>query len=205
MSCCIEGAATYMKMAEVVQTIDELTNGEDCIVTTGVGSHQQIVAREFAWDYPRRMLITSAGHGTMGAGLPYAIGAAICHPDVNVICFNGDGSMSMDMVHLPSLIEHDLNIKVVVLDNGSMGIVRQFEDLQDFRHPATIRPNPGFAAIAEACGVRGYDQRHPSGAIGLVMKNFMEHEGPALAHVAVDDYAVWPILEGGERKMTHEP
>ncbi len=60
-----------MKMAEVVRIIDELTKDQDCIVATGVGSHQQIVAREFTWDYPRRMLLTSAGHGTMGVCLPF--------------------------------------------------------------------------------------------------------------------------------------
>src|SRR3990167_1244383 len=104
-------------MAEVVRAIDEATAGREVIVCAGVGSHQQIVAREFSWDYPRRRLLTSSGHGTMGTALPYAIGAQLERPDALVIVVTGDGSFQMELTSLATVAEYRLPIKVVVADN----------------------------------------------------------------------------------------
>ena len=200
-------------MKGIVQTLSKVTDGRDVIVATGVGSHQSIVARYFTWDYPRRLLLTSCGHGTMGSGLPMAIGAAISRPDSLVLCINGDGSMNMDAPHLMTLRELQvpiriMQIKIIVLDNASMGIVRQFEDLQGFANAATAnRPNPDFAAIARASFLEGYDIEETSAWGELEWSAFIAAPGPALAHVRVDDYGVWPILEGGRQQgdMTDEP
>jgi acetolactate synthase-1/2/3 large subunit len=191
-------------MREVVETLDRLTADRPVIVASGVGSHQSIVARHFTWDYPRRMFLTSAGHGTMGSGLPLAIGAAVESPGTLVLCVNGDGSMQMDAPQLAMVAELGLPIKVFVLDNQSAGIVRQFEDLQGFRNVATRdRPNPNMAALANAYGVygvgpirAGWDQ---------MAKGILAMDGPALLHIELDDYAVWPLLEGGKMEMTEEP
>ena len=194
-------------MSEVVHLLDETTRGRSVVVCTGVGSHQSIVAREFSWDYPRRMLITSCGHGTMGAGIPFGIGAALERRDELVVCINGDGSMNMDAPHLATISELGLAIKIVVLDNVSMGIVRQFEDLQDFRNVATAdRSNPDFATLAFASLIQGFKPYLTEHWDINGWRGFIGLDGPALAHVRVSDYGVWPILEGGRRSgdMTHE-
>ena len=199
-------------MESIVRTLDKVTDGRDVIVATGVGSHQSIVARYFTWDYPRRLLLTSCGHGTMGSGLPMAIGATVSRPDSLVLCINGDGSMNMDAPHLTTLHElqsqiRTMLIKIVVLDNASMGIVAQFERLQGFANVATAnRPNPDFAAIARASFLEGYDIEETSAWSELEWGAFIIAPGPALAHVRVDDYGVWPILESGRQQgdMTDE-
>jgi len=204
---------TQFTMQEAVRRLDGIFK-EDVIVCTGVGSHQQIVAREFTWDYPKRRLVTSSGHGTMGFGLPAAIGCALEAPDTPVLLINGDGSMNMDMNHLSTVGELALNnLKIVVLDNSSMGIVRQFEDLSDFVNVATRdRPNPDFAAIAEACGIPGFEvwpdremKREYDAADKLMRRRLLEDRYPDLIHMHVSDYSVWPILEGGHTsgEMTH--
>ena len=126
------------------------------VVVTGVGSHQQVVARSVA-ALPNlgATFITSAGHGTMGFGLPAAIGAALeADRRKHVVLFNGDGSAVMDMPSLVSAVEFGLrNLRVVILDNESYGIVQQFEELQGFSTKCTAdRLNPNFADLASACG-----------------------------------------------------
>ena len=191
-------------MPQVVAALDRLTAGRPLIVASGVGSHQSIVARGFTWDYPRRMFLTSAGHGTMGSGLPMAVGAAAERPGDLVLCINGDGSAQMDMPQLAMVAELALPIKMFVLDNHSAGIVRQFEELQGLRSVATKdRPTPDMAAVARACGIYG------AGPIRAGWERLAEMilalEGPALLHIEVEDYGVWPILEGGKMEMTEEP
>ena len=191
---------------EIIELIDSLTADREVVVTTGVGSHQQLVARHFTWDYPKRQLLSSAGHGTMGFGVPAAIGAALANPDALVICFNGDGSMNFDINHLPTIKEYGLNnITIIVLDDNSMGIVRQFEDLSGYEHVATAdRPNPDFAAIAKASGLFGFDMRDYAVDRVSQWEILLNGGNAALVHCAVDDYAVWPILEGGKVEMTNE-
>ena len=191
-------------MREVVETLDRLTAGCSVIVASGVGSHQSIVARHLTWDYPRRMFLTSAGHGTMGSGLPLAIGAGVESPGTLALCINGDGSAQMDMPQLAMVAELKLPIKVFVLDNRSAGIVRQFEDLQGFRNVATKdRPTPDLAMIARACGVYGVGPIRAGWE--RLAEGILAMSGAALLHIEVDDYAVWPLLEGGKMEMTEEP
>jgi acetolactate synthase-1/2/3 large subunit len=133
------------------------------------------------------MLISSCGHGTMGSGLPYAIGAALERPDDPVILINGDGSAAMDILHAITAKEHGLRIYIFVLDNSCGGIVKQFEDLKGYKHVATEWPSPDFAMIAAAQGL----------GVGRTIEDTLSLDGPALCHLLVDDYAVWPILEAG--------
>ena len=194
-------------MSKVVHMLDDATLGRPVIVCTGVGSHQSIVAREFSWDYPTRMLITSCGHGTMGSCIPLAIGAALERPNDLVLCINGDGSMNMDAPHLATISELGLPIKIVVLDNNSMGIVRQFEDLQGFQNVATAnRRNPDFATLAFANLIQAFKPYLTEHWDIDGWRGFIGLDGPALAHVRVSDYGVWPILESGRTNgdMTYE-
>jgi acetolactate synthase-1/2/3 large subunit len=171
-------------MADAIQEIDRLVIGP-CVFVSGVGAHQQWAARLLTLDYPKRMLISSCGHGTMGSGIPMAIGAALERGRVVVV--NGDGSMCMDAMHLITLKEHNSNVKVFVLDNSCGGIVKQFEDLKGYNHVATEWPSPDFAMIAAAQGL----------GVGQTIEDTLSLDGPALCHLLVDDFAVWPILEAG--------
>lgn len=181
-----------MNMREAVEAIDKATAGMEVLCATGVGSHQQIVARHFSWDYPRRMILTDAGHGAMGSGLPMLIGAAMERPSATPILITGDGSFCIEMACMATLREYRVPAKVFVLDNNSFGIVRQFEDLQHLDPVATIRWNPDFAGIARACKIAAFDSLRRA-------FDFMASypQEPMLAHIKVDDYAVWPILEAG--------
>src|SRR5690606_24346203 len=111
----------------IVRAVGELAP-HDCIVTTDVGQHQMWVAQTFPFSNPRRWL-TSGGLGTMGFGLPAAIGAALAAPDAATICFSGDGSLLMNLQELATLAELQLNVKIVLLDNASLGLVRQQQQL----------------------------------------------------------------------------
>jgi len=181
----------FPKMVEVVRTVDKATIDQPIIVTTGVGAHQMVVAREFSWDYPARQLLTSGGHGTMGFGLPAAVGAAITCPDVTVVCFDGDGSFGMDMLNLAVIAERRLNIKIVILDNRSYGIVRQFEDEKGYKNVATANLwNPVFDIIAQAYRIaNGYFPRAAGVSIDEAVGRAFEKAEPYLLAVRVADYA----------------
>jgi acetolactate synthase I/II/III large subunit len=102
--------------------------GDDAIVTTDVGQHQMWTAQVYPFSRPRQLL-TSGGLGTMGFGLPTAIGAALACPERTVICFSGDGSLLMNIQELVTAVEEDLNVKIVVMNNRSLGLVHQQQDL----------------------------------------------------------------------------
>jgi acetolactate synthase-1/2/3 large subunit len=130
----------------------------DAIVTTDVGQHQMWVAQRFPFARPDRWL-TSGGLGTMGFGLPAAIGAALVAPDATTLCFTGDGSLLMNVQELATLAELDLNVKIVLLDNAALGLVRQQQELfyqQRLVASEFARPSR-FVAIAQAFGVPAVD------------------------------------------------
>ena len=160
------------QMARTIGEIDELYGG-DVIFVTGVGSHQQHAARHLTLDYPKRMFITSAGHGTMGAGLPMAIGAAM-ETKRKVVLIDGDGSFQLSLNELGTIMHHftELDIDIHIIDNGSGGIVSQFCRLNGYDPRETTWSNPDFEGIARAYGLRVNTHR-------------------------VEEIGVWPILEGG--------
>lgn len=160
------------EMAELIIAISDAAP-VDCIFTTGVGAHQQHAARWLRLDYPRRMFLTSAGHGAMGAGLPMAIGAALATGRKAVV-IDGDGSFQMSMNELGTIAQYGLQdqIEIHIIDNGSGGIVSQFARLQGWNPKETTWTNPRFETIAAAYGLH-------------VNVHQVKEEG------------VWPILEAG--------
>ena len=194
-----------MSMVDVIKAADELTVGRELAVTTGVGTHQSLVARHFTFDHPSRRFITSAGHGTMGFGVPAAVGAWVAGVEL-VLCFNGDGSMDMDLPHLFALARLGANVKVIVLDNARYGIVHQYERMQGLDHVATVRQEPRhYARVASSMGVdAAFCGTLPvfRSALATALKRCRPH----LLHVLVSEVGVWPVLEGGSRpsKMTGE-
>jgi len=157
----------------------------DAAITTDVGQHQMWVAQSYPFTRPDRWL-TSGGLGTMGFGLPAAIGAALALPDAGAICFSGDGSLLMNIQEFATLAEHQLNVKVVVLDNSGLGLVRQQQELfYEKRHVASgyVQPTQ-LCAVARAFGVAAHDFAEAEDADAM-LREALSGPGPALIRVPV--------------------
>jgi acetolactate synthase-1/2/3 large subunit len=169
----------------IVQAVGALAPA-DCIVTTDVGQHQMWVAQRFPFARPDRWL-TSGGLGTMGFGLPAAIGAALVEPEATTVCFTGDGSLLMNIQELATLAELDLNVKIVLLDNAALGLVRQQQELfYQRRLVASLYSQPSrFVGIAQAFGVPALDlgeQSNPHAALSRALST----RGPVLIRVPIE-------------------
>lgn len=168
----------------IVRAVGELAPA-DAILTTDVGQHQMWVAQAYPFQRPDRWL-TSGGLGTMGFGLPAAIGAALAEPAATTLCFTGDGSLLMNIQELATLAELDLNVKIILLDNASLGLVRQQQELfYGKRFVASLFAQPSnFVAIARAFGVRALDLETavaPYGALARALGS----AGPMLIRVPI--------------------
>ena len=146
------GATTVIKPQYVVEKIYELTKGE-AIITTEVGQNQMWAAQFYKFNKPRQ-LITSGGLGTMGYGFPAAIGAQVASPDATVIDIAGDGSIQMNIQELATAVQNKLPVKVAILNNGFLGMVRQWQELfYEKRYSATAHGGPGLRQAGR--GLRG--------------------------------------------------
>lgn len=188
-----------LKPQPVIEAAKRLTAGEELIVVTGVGSHQHWVARHFDFDFPRRRLLTSGGHGAMGYDLPTAVGAALTEPDRTVLCFVGDGSFQINIQELASIVDQGLAVKIVVLDNRRLGIVSQFQLLNwDLDPTCGDKWNPEFAAIAAAYGIPSTTVETEEDADGA-LQELLRRDGPGLVHCRIDPHEdVVPMLLGGQ-------
>ncbi|QUH25824.1 biosynthetic-type acetolactate synthase large subunit [Serpentinicella alkaliphila] len=170
----------------------------DTIITTDVGQHQMWVAQAYPFQHPRTLL-TSGGLGTMGFGLPVAIGAALANPSKKVVCISGDGSILMNIQELATLADHNLNITVIVINNGGLGMVRQLQELFfDENYIATkFECKPDFTSIAKSFGLKGYDlkdDKNPSNTL----KRILSESGPCVINIPVDSKEmVMPIVPPG--------
>ena len=138
---------------EVIQKLQEYTKDKDVIFTSEVGQHQLWAVRNLKFSQNRKILL-SGGLGTMGFGLPAAIGAAIAQPNKTVVCITGDGSLQMSLGELSVCKDYGLNIKILILNNGYLGMVRQLQE-ENFngRYSQTKISNPDFIKIAESFGI----------------------------------------------------
>lgn len=191
------GGDTLCSPYGIVRAVGELAPA-DAIVTTDVGQHQMWVAQAYPFRRPDRWL-TSGGLGTMGFGLPAAIGAALAQPQATAICFTGDGSLLMNIQELATLAELDLNVKIVVLDNGALGLVRQQQTLfyrkrlvaSQFAQPSN------FVAIAQAFGIPAC-ALDDSAAARDTLAHALRGDGPALIRVPIDaQHHVLPMVAPG--------
>jgi acetolactate synthase I/II/III large subunit len=170
----------------------------DTIVTTDVGQHQMWVAQAYPFRAPRT-LQTSGGLGTMGFGLPAAIGAALARPDTPVVCVSGDGSILMNIQELDTLAELDLNVKIVILNNEHLGLVRQQQELfYEHRFVASRFSNKAnFAAIAKGFGIPGIDLAGTSNPVA-VLRQMLSAPGPCVLNVPVHyEEKVLPMVPPG--------
>jgi acetolactate synthase-1/2/3 large subunit len=193
--------AKSAKPQYVIEEINRQTNS-DAIITTGVGQHQMWAAQFYRWRYPRQM-ITSGGLGTMGYGLPAAMGAALGSPGKIVIDIDGDASFCMTMFELPTIAEYDIPVKVAILNNDFQGMVKQWQDLfYQHRYSQTAMKNPNFAKMADACGIRGIRCEHKCD-VEKTVKEMLAHKGPVIVDFVVDpNEHVYPMVPAG--KGLHE-
>ena len=190
-----------IKPQAVVESIGRLT-AHDAIVTTGVGQHQMWTAQYYGWRRPRQ-LITSGGLGTMGFGLPAAIGAQFGNPGRTVIDIDGDGSFAMTVGELVTAVQYHQPVKVVVLDNHYLGMVRQWQEMfYNRRYSATEHPCPDLPKLAEALGATGMRVTEP-GEVDDAINQMLKTEGPVVLVAEVEpEENVFPMVASG--KSLHE-
>ncbi|MDW4401398.1 biosynthetic-type acetolactate synthase large subunit [Staphylococcus saprophyticus] len=192
----------FSKPQRTVEYIGEITQG-DAVVTTDVGQHQMWVAQFFPFKN-HGQLVTSGGLGTMGFGIPAAIGAKLAAPDKTVVAFVGDGGFQMTNQEMAILEEYNLDIKIVIINNGTLGMVKQWQDKffnKRFSH-SVFNGQPDFLKLAEAYNVKGYLVENPS-QLEQQLDAAFQHEGPALIDVRISPIEpVSPMVPSG--KANHE-
>ncbi|MBC8947574.1 MULTISPECIES: acetolactate synthase 2 catalytic subunit [Xenorhabdus] len=173
------------------------------VITTDVGQHQMWAAQHMTFSQPENF-ITSSGLGTMGFGIPAAVGAQMARPEDMVICISGDGSFMMNVQELGTIKRKQLPVKLILLDNQRLGMVRQWQELFfDKRYSETIlTDNPDFLTLARAFGIPG--QRVTDKAqVDEALDALFNSEGAYLLHVSIDELEnVWPLVPPGASNET---
>ena len=181
----------------VIEKLYELTK-HDAIIATDVGQHQMFAAQYFKGTKPRTWL-TSGGLGTMGFGFPAAIGAQKAFPERLVVCITSEGSFQMNLQELATAAAHKLPVKIVLLNNGVHGMVRQWQDLfYEGRYSASILGKiPDFVKLANAYGILGLRASKPD-EVESVLKEGLKHKGPVLMDIETDPYEnCYPMIPAG--------
>ncbi|GMG21330.1 unnamed protein product [Ambrosiozyma monospora] len=201
----LETPGSKIKPQTLIKEIDTQATllDKEVIVTTGVGQHQMWAAQHFIWKNPRTF-ITSGGLGTMGYGLPAAIGAQVAKPDAVVIDIDGDASFNMTLTELSSAVQAGAPVKVVVLNNEEQGMVTQWQSLfYEHRYSHTHQANPDFMKLADAMHVKGIRVTKQEELKDSVAEFLSYSDGPVLMEVMVEKKVpVLPMVPAG--KGLHE-
>jgi len=193
-----ESEDAEIKPQRMIEALYEVTGG-DAIVTSDVGQHQMWTAQYFHFDGPRKW-INSGGLGTMGFGLPAAMGAKVACPDENVVCVAGDGSVVMNIQELATCVTENIPIKVFIMNNGYLGMVRQWQELFWDRRYSSVEmgASPDWVKLAEAFGATGM-RVEDKGELTDVMKTAMETDGPVVCDVRVTrEENCYPMIPAGQ-------
>jgi len=189
-----------IKPQAVVEALWKVTNG-DAFITSDVGQHQMWAAQFYRFDKPRRW-INSGGLGTMGVGLPYAMGVKLAHPDAQVACITGEGSIQMCIQELSTCKQYDLPVKIVNLNNRYLGMVRQWQEIEyGSRYSSSyMEALPDFVKLAEAYGHVGMRIERPADVEPALRDAFGRHKDRLVFLDIITDQTenVWPMVQGGK-------
>jgi len=186
-----------IKMGEVVKMVSDLTDG-NAIIVTDVGQNQMYAARYYKYKNPNSW-VTSGGMGTMGFGLPAGIGAKLARPDKQVIAFLGDGGFQMTIQELGTILQYNVGVKVIILNNNFLGMVRQWQDMfNDKRYASTELTNPDFVMISKAFKIPAKKVTKREN-LKDSLNEMLSAEGPYLLEIVVQKEGnVFPMVEPGK-------
>ena len=189
--------AATVKPQYVVAELCRQTKGK-AIISTGVGQNQMWTAQFYRFSMPRQ-LISSGGLGTMGYGLPACIGAQIARPDATVVDIDGDSSFNMTMTELATAVQYKLPIKVCILNNGYMGMVRQWQELfYGKRYSKSYLQNPDYATVARALGAVGITCDKKAD-VPKAIKQMLSEKAPCVVDFKIEpEENVWPMVAAGK-------
>ena len=188
-----------IKPQHAVKRLYELTKNQDTFITTEVGQHQMWAAQHYKFNKPNRWM-TSGGLGTMGYGLPAAVGVQIAHPDKLVIDIAGEASILMTMQEMSTAVQYNLPIKIFILNNQYMGMVRQWQELLHEKNYSESYSEalPDFVKLAEAYGCKGIKVDNPS-ELDSKIKEMIDHDGPVIFDCYVDPSEnCFPMIPSGK-------
>ena len=192
-------ASDKIKPQFVIEKLWELTGG-DAYITSDVGQHQMWAAQFYHFDKPRRW-INSGGLGTMGVGLPYAMGVQMAHPDATVACITGEGSIQMCIQELSTCKQYRLPVKVLSLNNGYLGMVRQWQQIEyGSRYSESyVEALPDFVKLAEAYGHVGMQITRPGDVEGAIRESLKLKDRTVFLDFLTDPKEnVWPMVQAGQ-------
>jgi len=188
-----------IKPQHAVKRLYELTKNQDTFITTEVGQHQMWAAQHYKFNKPNRWM-TSGGLGTMGYGLPAAVGVQIAHPDKLVIDIAGEASVLMTMQEMSTAVQYNLPIKIFVLNNQYMGMVRQWQELLHEKNYSESYSEalPDFVKLAEAYGCKGIKANNPN-ELDDKIREMVNHDGPVIFDCQVDpNENCFPMIPSGK-------
>ena len=185
-----------LRMGEVVKLVSDLTKGE-AIIVTDVGQNQMYAARYYKFSHPNS-LVTSGGMGTMGFGLPAGIGAKIGRPDKQVIAFVGDGGFQMTIQELGTILQYNVPVKIIVLNNNYLGMVRQWQDMfYDKNYASTELINPDFVMISKAYNIPAIKVAKRQD-LNSSLEEMLAAKGPFVLEIVIEKEGnVFPMVEPG--------